>query len=735
MTAPRELTVVLIGNPNTGKSTLFTALSGMHTRIANFPGCTVEKKLGVFTDAGVKITLVDLPGTYSLSPRSLDEMVSVDVLLGRQADVGKIDAVICIVDAANIERNLYLYTQVREIGLPVILCLNMWDLAEERGIKVDIDALSQRLGVPIVATSAHKHLGVQELKSAIHRVVGAAVEVRRPEFPAPFYEEIASLHDWMLKKYNTSPEPFLLERMLLDVGGESEKKLSLALSPELLPVLASARERLAQKGCRVPAIETKVRYQWIREQLTGVVDRTSPANRVTTSDRIDKVLTHKVTGLLFFVGVMFLIFQSIYAWASPFMDAIESVQEIAAGWVESSMAPGTLRSLIVDGVIGGVGSVVIFVPQIALLFLFIAILEDCGYMSRAAFLMDKLMTKLGLSGKSFVPLMSSFACAVPGVMAARVIENRQDRLLTILVAPLMSCSARLPVYLLMIAAFVPQITIARIIPLQGLVLFAMYCVGALVAIPVAWILRKFVFKGETPPFVMELPSYKWPSPRIVLHRVYDRVKAFVLRAGTLIFCTTVLVWAAAYFPEDHSPELKIQAEIAQLEEAAGESPTPEQTAQLDQLQEQAHQISGRLLADSYLGRSGRMIEPLVKPLGWDWRIGVSVIASFPAREVVLATLGTIFSLGSEVADDGEENTSRFVSALQSSTWPDGRPLFTIPVAVSIMVFFALCAQCAATLMIIRRETNSWRWPIVTFVYMTGLAYVAAFVVYQVGSLM
>jgi ferrous iron transport protein B len=735
MTAPRELTVVLIGNPNTGKSTLFTALSGMHTRIANFPGCTVEKKLGLFTDAGVKITLVDLPGTYSLSPRSLDEMVSVDVLLGRQADVGKIDAVICIVDAANIERNLYLYTQVREIGLPVILCLNMWDLAQERGIKVDREALSQRLGVPIVATSAHKNLGVQELKAAIHRVAGTSVDVRRPEFPAPFYEEIDSLRAWMQQKYGTSPEPFLLERMLLDVGGESEKKLSLALSPELLPVLASARERLAQKGCRVPAIETKVRYQWIREQLTGVVDRTSPSNRVTTSDRIDKVLTHKVTGLLVFIGVMFLIFQSIYAWAAPFMDAIESVQEMAAGWVESSMAPGTLRSLIVDGVIGGVGSVVIFVPQIALLFLFIAILEDCGYMSRAAFLMDKLMTKLGLSGKSFVPLMSSFACAVPGVMAARVIENRQDRLLTILVAPLMSCSARLPVYLLMIAAFVPQVRVAKIIPLQGLVLFAMYCVGALVAIPVAWILRKFVFKGETPPFVMELPSYKWPSPRIVLHRVYDRVKAFVLRAGTLIFCTTVLVWAAAYFPEDHTPELKIQAEIAQLEEAAGESPTPEQSAQLDQLQEQAHQISGRLLADSYLGRSGRLIEPVVRPLGWDWRIGVSVIASFPAREVVLATMGTIFSLGSEVADDGEENQSRFVSALQNSKWPDGQPLFTLPVAVSIMVFFALCAQCAATLMIIRRETNSWRWPIVTFVYMTGLAYVAAFVVYQVGRLM
>ena len=395
-------------------------------------------------------------------------------------------------------------------------------------------------------------------------------------------------------------------------------------------------------------------------------------------------------------------------------------------------------------------------------------MEDCGYMSRAAFLMDKLMTKIGLSGKSFVPLMSSFACAVPGVMAARVIENRQDRMLTILIAPLMSCSARLPVYMLMIGAFVPEnVYVAKVIPLQGLVLFAMYSVGALVAIPVAWILRKFVFKGETPPFVMELPSYKWPSPKIVLSRVYDRVKAFVLRAGTLIFCTTVLVWAAAYFPEDHSHEMQLQSEIAQWEAeltvgweqpALGRRPTtPEgdapqggpaleanlshptstsheaKQAQLDQLREEAHLVSGQLLADSYLGRSGRLIEPLVRPLGWDWRIGVSVIASFPAREVVLATLGTIFSLGSEVADEGEENEKRFASTLQSATWPDGRPLFTLPVAVSIMVFFALCAQCAATLMIIRRETNSWRWPIVTFVYMTGLAYVAAFMVYQVGS--
>ncbi len=745
MTAPRELTVVLIGNPNTGKSTLFTALSGMHTRIANFPGCTVEKKLGIYQDQGVKITLVDLPGTYSLSPRSLDEMVSVDVLLGRQPDVGKIDAVICIADAANLERNLYLYTQVREIGVPVILCLNMWDLAESRGVVIDREALSQRLGVPVVVTSAHRNLGIIELKAAIHRVVGTTITPVRPEFPAAFNDEIAVLSQWMQTKYGAVPPLFLLERMLLDVGGESEKKLALALSPELLPVLAASRERLAEKGCRVPAIETKVRYQWLREQLTGVVTRSSPVERVTTSDRIDNVLTHKVTGVIAFVAVMFLIFQSIYTWAAPFMAVIEAVQGWAAGWVESVLGPGTLRSLIVDGVIGGVGSVMVFVPQIALLFLFIALMEDCGYMSRAAFLMDKLMTKIGLSGKSFVPLMSSFACAVPGVMAARVIENRQDRMLTILIAPLMSCSARLPVYLLMIGAFVPSIYVWKFIPLQGLVLFAMYSVGALVAIPVAWILRKFVFKGETPPFVMELPSYKWPSPKIVLSRVYDRVKAFVLRAGTLIFCTTVLVWAAAYFPEDHTHERQLQSEIKDLVEVEnaigslaygfvdrdGKYHTP--IDPIDSLRDQLHAESSRLLANSYLGRSGRLIEPLVKPLGWDWRIGVSVIASFPAREVVLATLGTIFSLGSEVADEGEENEKRFASTLQNATWPDGRPLFTLPVAVSIMVFFALCAQCAATLMIIRRETNSWRWPIVTFVYMTGLAYFAAFVVYQVGS--
>jgi ferrous iron transport protein B len=440
---------------------------------------------------------------------------------------------------------------------------------------------------------------------------------------------------------------------------------------------------------------------------------TVPSERVTTaSDRIDRYLTHWFTGLLVFCGLMFGVFQAIYFGAEPLMGVIETVQ----GWIGERIAqafpPGPVQSLAVDGVVAGVGGVLVFLPQIVLLFLFIAILEDCGYMARAAFLMDKLMVKVGLSGKSFVPLMSSFACAVPGIMATRVIENRRDRMTTILVAPLMSCSARLPVYVLMTTAFLPDIRLMGWLPLQGTVLFGMTFFGAIVAIPVAWILKKTLFRGETPPFVMELPTYKWPSPRIVLHRVYDRAKAFVVRAGTLIFATSVLVWGLSFFPGDHTREEQLAATA--VTEADGEA---------------LHAESERLLETSYLGRMGKLIEPAIRPLGWDWRIGVGVIASFPAREVIISTLGTIYSLGGDV---DEENAS-LQTALKSATWPDGRPVYTIPVALSIMVFFALCAQCASTLMVIHRETNHWGWAAFTFAYMTSLAYLAAWGTYQVGT--
>lgn len=749
----QTLTVALIGNPNTGKSTLFNALTGGKARIGNFPGVTVEKKIGKYRFEKHEFTLVDLPGTYSLSPRSADEMVSVDVLLGRQPDCPMPDAVVCIVDASNLERNLYLFSQIKDLNLPTVLVLNMWDLAASRGVKIDIKELEQRLGVKIVTTSAHRREGV----AAVSQAVLDAIEQDRPApvklFPQEFYQEAEMLNAWLASQTNHTTQFYLRERMLLDVHGASEEAID-GPTTALKAYLTEARARLAATGCRIPSIETRVRYDWIRQQLDGVMVRSDQDGRLSTSDRIDKILTHRFIGVVMFAALMFLVFQAIFTWAKPFMDAVEAGQGWVSDLISGLLAPGPLRSLLVDGIIAGVGSVIIFLPQIVLLFTFIALLEDCGYMARAAFLMDKLMTRIGLSGKSFLPLMSSFACAIPGVMATRVIENRRDRMVTMLVAPLMSCSARLPVYALMIYTFIPAGRFFGFLDTRGTVLFAMYSLGALIAIPVAWLLKKTLLKGETPPFVMELPPYKWPSLRIVFDRVYDRSKAFVVRAGTLIFAVTVIVWALSYFPADHTEQHQLTAQIEakqselsifeqQLAAIEASSPQTDRHSDAEQIRTQIDQLemeidplvahSDRLAAQyirqSVLGRMGQAIEPVVKPLGWDWRLGIGALASFPAREVIIATLGTIFSLGGDV----DEENPGLKTALLSATWPDGRPLITIPVALSIMVFFALCAQCGATLMVIRRETNSWRWPLFTFTYMTALAYVAALLTYQIGT--
>ncbi len=723
--ARRTLTLALIGNPNTGKSTLFNALAGMHARVGNFPGVTVEKKTARIQAEGHDLLLVDLPGTYSVSPRSADEMVTVDLLLGRQADVPAPDVVVCVLDAANLSRNLYLVSQLRDMGLPLVLVLNMWDVAERRGIQIDREALARRLGVPVVCTEAHRRRGLDNLKETI---VGTADREPPPPkklFPEPFYRECELLTSRLRDDGAEVPAAYLVERLLLDHGGYVEAGFLRRDDGKLQEDLREARSRLAAEGCTLPAVEARVRYRWIADILQDIVH--IPTERpVTLSDRLDRLLTHRFWGLAIFAALMFVVFQSIYRWAGPLMDIIETAQGMAGDWIAGSISPGPFRSLLVDAVVAGIGSVLVFLPQIAFLFFFIAILEDCGYMARAAFLMDKLMSKVGLSGKSFVPLMSSFACAIPGVMATRVIENRRDRMVTILVAPLMSCSARLPVYLLLIGAFVPATAyLGGWISLQGLVLFAMSSLGAVVAIPTAWILKKTMFRGETPPFVMELPSYKWPSPAIVLHRVWDRSAAFVRRAGTLIFATTVLVWAAGYFPADHTRVHQLRAE---LESRESDSENPPEGPAAEELLQQIQAEEGRLIAQSFLGRAGQAIEPVVRPLGWDWRIGVGALASFPAREVIIATLGTIYSLGGDVDEEDEG----LLGAIRSARWPDGQPVFNLPVALSVMVFFALCAQCGATLMVIRRETNSWRWPLVTFTYMTVLAYVGALATYQIG---
>jgi ferrous iron transport protein B len=734
----RTPTIALAGNPNTGKTTLFNALAGMRQRVGNYPGVTVEKKTGRMRHGALTFDVIDLPGTYSLAPRSPDEMVAVDVILGRQNGAVRPDVVVTIVDASNLERNLYLTTQVLELGVPVVIALNMTDLAAAHGLTLDVPRLQRQLGVPVVPLQANKGRGLNELKQAVADAIQSPSAPSTVVFPPAFETEVANLREALGDEAGL----FLVHRLLLDVGGYLEQRLG---GGGILARVKEARERLAQAGCPIPGIEARVRYGWIREAVAGCIQR--PSRRlVTWTDWLDRVLTHWGWGTAIFLILMFVVFQSIFTWARPLMELIANGQGWLAATAESALPAGPLRSLLVDGVIKGVGSVLVFLPQIIILFGFIAILEDCGYMARAAFLMDKLMSRCGLNGKSFIPLLSSVACAVPGIMAARVIENRRDRVATILVAPLMSCSARLPVYLLLIGAFFSEEQgYAWWVP--GLVMFTMYAIGLVTAPLVALCLKTSLLRGETPAFVMEMPLYKWPAWRNVVQRMTGSASMFLRRAGTMILATMILVWALLYFPathpeggtyEEHIDKLdtkEVQEQRQQLEALTqdNDSPKDEQTQTkikaledaLKPVDDQINQLQHDWSEQSWLGRAGKALEPVVQPLGWDWRVGMAALASFPAREVMVGTLGLIYKQGK-----GESDNEHYRQALGNALREEG---FTAPIALSVMVFFALCCQCASTLVVIRKETNSWRWPVFTFVYMTVLAYVGALLVFQVGS--
>ncbi|MFM9067810.1 MAG: ferrous iron transport protein B, partial [Planctomycetota bacterium] len=624
--------IALIGNPNTGKSTLFAALSGVRQRTGNYPGVTVERKEGQLQLGEETVTLIDLPGTYSLAPRSPDEMIAVDVLLGRQAGAPVPDIVLCIVDASNLERNLYLVNQVLELGRPVVVALNMVDLAESKGLRLDVARLERQLGLPVVPVQAHRKQGLDRLLAALQStyqaaqqaksVGGAADAGRTSPFPQPFQQEVAALSQLVANAGQSAQLPrYLIERLLLDTTGYLAKASLPGVTPELLAAIAPARQRLADGGLAVPGVEAIARYGWVADVLADVITR--PAQRpVSFGDKLDRVLTHRVAGTIVFVLLMTLMFQSVYWVAEPAKLLLDWLKGGLSQWVESVVAPGPLQSLLVNGVIEGVGGVLVFLPQIFTLFFFIAILEDCGYMARAAYLMDRLMSRVGLSGRSFIPLLSSFACAIPGIMSTRVIENPRDRLGTILVAPLMSCSARLPVYLLMINAFFPdQRYLGGVITLRALLILAMYALGIVVAILVALLLKRTILHGVTPPFVMELPSYKLPGIGIVLYRMLDRGWAFIQRAGTLILAVSILVWAAAYFPRSpqaldpavvERPE-KLALELAQLEQKLAEAPTTsaereelERQLAAVQIDEQAarNRLEGAYLQASYLGQLG-----------------------------------------------------------------------------------------------------------------------------------
>ena len=683
--AGRGIVVALLGNPNTGKSTLFSALAGIPTRIGNYPGVTVEEKLGRFTHRGQSIELIDLPGTYSLVPKSPDEQVAVDVLHGRLPDVPTPDCVVVVADATNLERNLYLATQAIELGLPTVVALTLCDVADEKGITIDSAELGRRLVCPVVRVVAPTRTGIDALGDAILSVI-----------------------------HSPRQQPQGLDAHLAAVHPRHEQ---------------AAREAIA-------------RYAWIEQLLSGVVHRQPPSTR-PLGERIDDVLTHRLWGTLVFATTMLAMFSSIFWLATPLMDGISGAMDWLSGLTESLLPEGAIRSLVVNGVLAGVGGVVVFVPQIAMLFLFIAILEGCGYLSRAAFLMDRLLCGVGLGGKSFIPLLSSFACAIPGIMAARTIENPRDRLLTILVAPLMSCSARLPVYLLLCGAFVPNVAVGfSWLRLPAIVLAGMYAVGVATAALVALVLSRTIFRGPPQPFVMELPGWRWPRWPVVLERVREAVWSFLQNAGTLIVAVSIVVWALSSYPRN---DTVIDADVAAHREVlttrlaglpAGDSDRTDvakELAALDTDDGLAAARRGAAQRHSALGWMGRLVEPLVRPLGWDWRLGCAAIASFPAREVVLGTLAVIYNLG-DIDPGEEEGGTALVRRLRAATW-DGtnRKVFTLPVALSIMVFFALCAQCASTLVVIGRETKSWLWPVVTFTYMTVLAWLGAFATYQIGT--
>ncbi|GMV99783.1 MAG: ferrous iron transport protein B [Candidatus Hydrogenedentota bacterium] len=725
----RDIVIAVVGNPNVGKTTLFNSLTGLSQSTGNYPGVTVERKSGTLELSHARATLIDLPGTYSLAARSPDEILVIDVLLGQMPGERDITAILAVVDATNLERNLYLVSQLKELGKPMVIALNMMDLAEKMRLVVQPQKLSEALGMPVVPICAHKRVGYDALREALTATItsGSLDPDKRPVYPEKLGAAVDSLWESLnarsheLGRSIQRPEAF---RVLVDRDGYAEQRIGKKLAGALKPILEDHRKRASENGPSLHAIEAKSRYAWVREAVAAGLER--PRERIiTSSDRLDSIVTHKVYGTVLFVVIMAIVFQSIYQWAGPLMDLIDG----GLGWLGkragSVLPEGALQSLVVDGIFGGVAAVVVFLPQILILSLFIALLEDCGYMARAAFLMDRLLSRCGLSGQSFIPLLSSFACAIPGVMATRTIANRRDRFATILVAPLMSCSARLPVYIIMIGAFVPDRTVlGGVVNVQGLTLFLMYCLGVAIAIPVAWLLKKTLLKGDPPPFVLELPSYKTPQVGTVARKVWRQGMEFLKRAGTLIFAITIIVWALAYFPRSESISESFDAQREAATAAAmNETDLAEQLANLDNEEASAH------VENSYFARMGHAIEPVVRPLGWDWRIGMATIASFPAREIIVATLGTIFKLGSDVSEEDEV----LRNALREATRADGSPLFTLPVALSVMVFFALCCQCGATLVVIRRETQSWRWPAFTFAYMTALAYVAALVVYQAGT--
>ena len=712
----RPLVIALAGNPNAGKTTLFNSLTGLRQKVANYPGVTVERKEGDWSLApGLPpARLIDLPGLYSLDAASVDEQIARDVIVGRISGLPAPDVIVAVVDATNLERNLYFVTQLLEYHRPLVIALTMVDLAVKRSIEIDHQKLSAALGAPVIPVTSSQRAGIDELAAAVLTASGSVatgVEWRLSDLAE---RELSALSD-------SSGESVERRRALRDLYTTEE----LPANESRRDAVKRARERLAESDSAWWQEPLLVRYDWIEKVAASAVTHKA-SSRLTTTERIDRILTHRFFGPLILIAIMLVVFQTIFSWASLPMDLIDKGFGRLGQGVGSLMAPGLLRDLLVDGVIAGVGGVVVFLPQILLLFFFISILEDTGYMARAAFLMDRLMRGVGLHGKAFMPLLSSFACAIPGIMATRTIENPKDRLATIMIAPFMSCSARLPVYTLMIAAFFSGKMLFGFLSVGALLILAMYLLGIIVAICVAWVLKRTILKAPTPPLVLELPPYRVPNVLTIFQMMISRGWIFLKRAGTVIMAISIILWALATFPRMESKSPSSLSSPSSASRADGGSDPSNSLDSRD-----STDPHGEQLRQSYAGRAGRLLEPVIKPLGFDWKMGVALISSFAARETLVSTLSIIYNVG----DEGDAGSDSLVNAVRSAKRSDGTPAWTPLVALSMMVFFVLAMQCMSTVAIVRRETNSWRWPLFMIGYMTVLAYIASFLTYQGGRLL
>jgi len=694
----KQIKVSLIGNPNTGKTSVFNLLTGLNQQVGNYPGITVEKKEGVCKlSRGVKAHILDLPGTYSLNASSLDENVVIELLLNKK-DKDFPDVAVVVTDVENLKRNLLLFTQIKDLEIPTILVINMADRMQRRGISLDIPLLEKELNTKIALVSARKKQGIDELKKMIESYASLP--------KSPCVDALSFAPDYFERLQQAFPNQSLYKLWLVitqDVNFRKVDKQELDISPDFQIKSESELKRLQQK-------ETIKRYQFINNVLKKGV--TVDENAATgLRERLDRVLTHKFWGYFIFFGILLLIFQAIYDWSSYPMDLIDEAFAWLSEATKSTLPAGPFVDLITDGIIPGLGGIVIFIPQIAFLFLFISILEESGYMSRVVFLMDRGMRRFGLSGKSVVPLVSGTACAIPAVMATRNIESWKERLITILVVPFTTCSARLPVYLIIIALVIPDEKIGWIFGYQSLTLMFLYFLGFGTAVGAAWVLNKMLKIKSKSYFVIEMPGYKVPLFKYIMINVIEKTKAFVFGAGKIILAISIILWVLASFGPNDKFDQAEEMVTATHSHLSGE--------------ELENEIVSYKLEHSFIGYAGKGIEPIVAPLGYDWKIGIGIISSFAAREVFVGTLATIYSVGS---DEEETIKNRMAAEVHEKT---GRPVFNFASGISLLLFYAFAMQCMSTLAIVKRETNGWRWPTIQLFFMSGLAYVVALIAYQI----